>query len=172
MASAEGLLEVLEQGRPLPTESGRALLRLIGVKPGLEGLSRLFTPGFPGVRAFAVDVHAAPDQAVDLTLVGVARDGRPVWTGTRAFALGRDGSLELHIGFDEIAPEYQSRNITVDLVQRQLDLLALIGRGRSMPTTLVATYVRCTALSSPTKRTKVLRCARPGRWRRPVTATA
>ena len=134
----QSLVETLSKGRPLPAESAEALARLVGVRPGLEGLSRLFQPGFPGIRTFAVDIHAAPDQAVELTLVGVARDGKPVWTGTRAFAYGRDGSLEIHRGFDEIDPDYQSRNITVDLMQRELDLLALLRRGRSSRLTIDA----------------------------------
>ncbi|MCB9648305.1 MAG: hypothetical protein H6730_17120 [Deltaproteobacteria bacterium] len=134
----QSLLETLSKGRPLPNESAEALARLVGVRPGLEGLSRLFQPGFPGIRTFAVDIHAAPDQAVELTLVGVARNGKPVWSGTRAFAFGRDGSLEIHRGFDEIDPEYQSRNITVDLMQRELDLLALLRRGRASRLTIDA----------------------------------
>lgn len=132
------LLESLTKGRALPQESAQALERLIGVRPGLEGLSGLFQPGFPGIQTFAVDVHATPDQAVELTLVGVARDGEPVWRGTRAFAFGRDGSLEIHRGFDEIDPDYQSRNITVDLMQRELDLLAILERGRASRLTIDA----------------------------------
>lgn len=127
--AVETLLEALGKGRPLPAESATALTRLLGLEPRLEGLSRLFQPGFPGIRTFVVDLHEAPDQAVEFTLVGIARNGRPVWTGTRAFAFGRDGSLEIHRGYDEIDKEYRSRNITVDLMQRELDLLELLRRG-------------------------------------------
>jgi len=127
--AVQSLLESLSKGRALPAEPAAALSRLLGVEPKLKRLSRLFQPGFPGIRTFVVDVHAEPDQAVAFTLVGVSRSGRPVWTGTRAFAFGRDGSLEIHRGFDEIAQEYRSRNITVDLMQREMDLLALLQRG-------------------------------------------
>ena len=138
MTGPESLLEILTRGRALPEESGRALQRLLGVRPGLEGLSRLFQPRFHGVRAFVIAVHEASDQAVDMTLVGISRTGRPVWTGSRAFVPGRDGSLEIHRGFDTIDPEYQSRNITVDVIQRELDLLALVSRGKSGRLTLDA----------------------------------
>ncbi len=125
----DDLLESLNKGATLPPESATALSRLLGLEPRLEGLSRLFQPGFAGIRTFVVDVHAAPDQAVEFTLVGVARDGSPIWTGTRAFAFGRDGSLEIHRGYDEIAEGYRSRNITVDLMRREMELLALLRRG-------------------------------------------
>lgn len=138
MTGPESLLEVLARGRPLPEEPARALQRLLGLRPGLEGLSRLFQPRFHGVRAFVVAVYESADQGVDLTLVGIARTGRPVWTGSRAFIPGRDGSLEIHRGFDMIDPDYQSRNITVDVLQRELDLLALVGRERAGRLTLDA----------------------------------
>ena len=138
MTGPESLLEILVRGRPLPEEPARALQRLLGLRPGLEGLSRLFQPRFHGVRAFVVAVHEAADQGVDLTLVGVARTGRPVWTGSRAFVPGRDGSLEIHRGFDTIDAEYQSRNITVDVLQRELDLLALVSHERGGRLTLDA----------------------------------
>lgn len=136
--AVESLLEAIAKGRPLPAETATALNRLLGVEARLEGLSRLFQPGFPGIRTFVVDLHEAPDQAVEFTLVGVARSGEPVWTGERAFAFGRDGSLEIHRGFDQIASAYRSRNITVDLMQRELDLLALLRRGANPRLTIDA----------------------------------
>ncbi len=132
------LLEGVGEGPPLAPSAELALKRLMGARVGLRGLSQLFQPGFPGVRAFAVEVRAAPDQAVELTLVGIARNGAPVWTGSRAFAHGRDGSLEIHRGFDEIEPTYQSRNITVDLMQRELDILALLPSGPNARLTIDA----------------------------------
>lgn len=135
------LLENVGKGRPLGKRAGEALRRLLGVRVGLDGLSRLFQPSFPGVRAFAVQVRAQPDQAVELTLVGVARDGRPVWTGTRTFAYGRDGSVEIHRGFDDVDPAYQSRNITTDLMQRELDVLAMIDAGPAARLTIDADHV-------------------------------
>lgn len=111
---------------------------LLGVDCSRDGLARLFQPSFPGVRAFVVQPRVAPDQAVEITLVGIARDGRPVWTGTRAFVLGRDGSLEIHRGFDEIEPAFQHRNTTVDLIQRELELLELTGRGDNCRLTIDA----------------------------------
>lgn len=132
------LLESLHKGARLPAESATALSRLLGLEPGLEGLSRLFQPGFAGLRTFVVDIHTAPDQAVEFTLVGVARDGGPVWTGTRAFAFGRDGSLEINRGYDEIDEGYRSRNITVDLMRREMELLALLQRGANPRLTIDA----------------------------------
>jgi len=132
------LLESIGRGRPLEASASNALESLIGYQVGLEGLSRLFQPSFPGVKTFAIEERAAPDQAVEITLVGVARDGRPVWTGTRAFVRGRDGSVEIHRGYDEVALEYQSRNITTDLMQRELDLLELFGAGPASRLTIDA----------------------------------
>lgn len=134
-------MDAVGKGRTVEPEAAESLERLLGVRVSLDGLSRLFSPGFPGIRTFAIEVRAAPDQAVELSLVGVARDGRPVWSGTRAFAVGRDGSLEIHRGFDQIHPDYQSRNITVDLIQRELDLLALVDRGATSRLTIDADEV-------------------------------
>ena len=141
--TVDALMEAVGKGRALQTDAAEAMDRLLGVRVSLDGLSRLFAPGFPGIRTFAIEVRVAPDHAVELGLVGVARDGRPVWSGTRAFAVGRDGSLEIHRGFDEIDPAYQSRNITVDLMQRELDLLALVDRGQSSRLTIDADEVGC-----------------------------
>ncbi len=132
------LLRTLGKGRPLAPTAAMAIEQLVGQPVGLEGLSRLFQPSFPGVRTYAIEERAAPDQAVELTLVGVARDGRPVWTGTRAFVRGRDGSVEIHRGFDEIDLDYQSRNITTDLMQREMELLELLGAGPSARLTIDA----------------------------------
>lgn len=123
--------EWLRQGRPLPPEIARALRDLLGLECSLDGLARLYQPSFPGVRAFVIHPRVAPDRAVELTILGVARDGRPAWTASRAFVLGRDGSVEIHRGFDEIAPAYQNRNATIDLLHRELELLALARRGPS-----------------------------------------
>ncbi|NJK88650.1 MAG: hypothetical protein HC923_04110, partial [Myxococcales bacterium] len=132
------LLDSLAKGQPLEPNAELAFERMLGHRVGLEGLSRLFQPSFPGVRTYAIEERAAPDQAVELTLVGVARDGRSVWTGSRAFVRGRDGSLEIHRGFDEVDLEYQSRNITTDLMMRELELLDLFGGGPSARLTIDA----------------------------------
>lgn len=132
------LLDSLALGRPLEPSAAHALESLIGYHVGLEGLSRLFQPSFPGVKTFAIEERAAPDQAVEITLVGISRDGRPVWTGTRAFVRGRDGSVEIHRGFDEVDLEYQSRNITTDLMQREVELLELFGGGPTSRLTIDA----------------------------------
>lgn len=134
----QGLIAGLSDGRPLPPAVGRAMRALLGMDCSRDGLARLFQPSFPGVRAFVVQPRVAPDQSVELTLVGVARDGRPVWTGTRAFVLGRDGSVEIHRGFDEIEPAFQHRNTTVDLIQRELELLEITGRGENSRLTIDA----------------------------------
>jgi hypothetical protein len=122
-------IERLGRGGALEPATEAALRRLIGHSVGLEGLSALFEPHFPGVRTFAIQERAAPDQAVEITLVGVARDGSPVWTGSRAFVRGRDGSLEIHRGYDQVVESFRHRNITTDLIQRELDLLELLGGG-------------------------------------------
>ncbi len=140
-SSARALLETANKGRPLEPQVARELRRLMGVDVSLEGLSRVFQPGFTAVRAFIIEAHVAADHAVEFGLIGVARDGRPVWTGSRALCLGRDGSLELHRGFDEIDAEFQSRNITVDLMQRELDLLALLDSGPAARLTIDAENV-------------------------------
>ncbi|MGF1511726.1 MAG: hypothetical protein ACFB9M_19700 [Myxococcota bacterium] len=125
------LVRDLGRGRPLEAGASAAWKRLIGLDVGLEGLSQLFQPSFPGVRTFAVEGRAAPDQAFEVTLVGVSRRGVPVWTGSRAFVRGRDGSLELHRGFDQVDEEFRHRNITVDLIQRELEILESFGGGPS-----------------------------------------
>jgi hypothetical protein len=125
-AGVDALIKAIGKGRRLPEEASEALERLFGCPVGIEGLSRLFQPGFPGVRAFAIEPRVTPDQAVEITIVGIARDGAPVWTSARAFVQGRDGWLEIHHGYNEIDPAYRSRNITSDLMQRELDIIALL----------------------------------------------
>src|SRR5262249_55247559 len=132
------LIKAIGKGRRLPEEASEALERLFGCPVGIEGLSRLFQPGFPGVRAFAVEPRVTPDQAVELTIVGIARDGTPVWSSARAFVRGRDGWLEIHHGYNEIDPAYRSRNITTDLMQRELDLMALLSQSPSSRITIDA----------------------------------
>lgn len=132
------LLDTLSLGRPLEPAAASALESLVGYRVGLEGLSRLFQPSFPGVKTFAIEARAAPDQAVEISLVGIARDGRPVWTGSRAIVRGRDGSVEIHRGFDEVDLDYQSRNITTDLMQRELELLEMFGAGATSRLTIDA----------------------------------
>lgn len=131
-------MEDLSRGPRLEPTVATALKRLIGHDVGREGLSRLFQPTFPGVRTFAIEARVAPDQSVEITLLGIARNGRPVWTGKRAFVRGRDGSLEIHRGFDEVDAAYQSRNITTDLMRRELELLEAFGAGPSSRLTIDA----------------------------------
>lgn len=121
------LLKAIGKGKKLDEDVSDALSRLFGIPVGHDGLSRVFQPGYPGIRVYAIEARLAPDQAVELTLVGVARDGAPVWWGARAFVRGRNGALELHLEDEVIDQTYRSRNITVDLVQRELDLMALVG---------------------------------------------
>ncbi|MEL6185284.1 MAG: hypothetical protein AAFU79_11730, partial [Myxococcota bacterium] len=128
----------LAAGEPFPPAIDRALKSVLGRPVSRDGLARLFQPSFPGVRAFVIEPRVAPDRAVEITVVGVARNGRPVLHGQRAFALGRDGSLELHRGFDRIDTGFQHRNITVDLVNRELELLRLCRRGPSTRVTFDA----------------------------------
>jgi hypothetical protein len=137
-SSIDALLKALGKGRRLNDEATEALERLFGVPVGVEGLSRLFQPGYPGVRSFVVETAVAPDQAIDFTLVGIARDGMPTWLSARAFAKGREGALEIHHGYNEISVEHRSRNITVDLIQRELDILKLQGEAPTSRITIDA----------------------------------
>jgi hypothetical protein len=132
------LLKAIGKGRKLDDDVGEALSRLFGVPVGHDGLSRVFQPGYPGIRVFAIEGRVAHDQAVEIVLVGVARDGAPVWWGSRSFCRGRGGALELHLEAEEIEQSHRSRNITVDLVQRELDLIALVGDGASSRVTIDA----------------------------------
>ena len=128
----------LSKGADVRIDAREPLQRLLGRPVGLEGLSKLFQPSFPGVRTFAIGVRATPDHAVELTLVGIARDGEPIWTGTRTFSRGPSGALEIHLGFDEVDPRYQSRNITVDMITRELQLLERLDGGPSCRLTIDA----------------------------------
>ncbi len=128
----------LSKGASVRRDAAEPLRRLLGRDAGLEGLSRLFQPSFPGVRTFAIGVRATPDHAVELTLVGVARNGEPIWTGTRTFSRGPAGALEIHLGFDEVDPRYQSRNITVDVITSKLALLQRLDGGPSCRLTIDA----------------------------------
>lgn len=136
--TSDSLSELIGKGRPLPADASERLAALMGVNVGLEGLSRLFQPGFPGVRAFVIEARLAPDQTVEITIAGVDRSGKPVWTGMRAFVPGRDGSLEIHHGYDELDPDCRSRGITVDVIQRELDILALTSSGPAARITIDA----------------------------------
>ncbi len=128
----------LKEGRPWSPPVSGALKDLLGLESSQDGFCRLFRPSFPGLRSYVIQPRVAPDRAVELTLVGVARSGRPVLTGTRAFVLGRDGSLEIHRGFDEVEPAYQHRNFTVDLIRNELALLALARTGPASRLTIDA----------------------------------
>src|SRR5687767_13511816 len=132
------LLKAIGKGKKLDEDVAEALSRLFGIPVGQEGLSRVFQPGFPGIRIFAVEARVAHDQAVEIQLVGIARDGAPVWWGSRAFVRGRDGALELHLEDERIEESYRSRNLTVDLVQRELDLITLVGDGAASRVTIDA----------------------------------
>ena len=127
--TSEPLAQILAKGRPFPAGPGDALVALLGTPVGREGLSRFYQPGFPGIRTFVVQCREAADRSVDFTVVGIARDGMPAWTGERAIARGRDGSLEVHHQFDEVSEVYRSRNVLSDSVQRELDLLGCVGCG-------------------------------------------
>ncbi len=128
----------LARGRRFDRDISQGLYNLFGVEVSADGLAGLFQPSFPGVRCFVVQPRLAPDRAVELTLVGIARDGRPIWQGQRALVLGRDGSLELHRGLDQIHPAYQHRNITGDLINRELNLLRIARRGPTSRITIDA----------------------------------
>lgn len=140
---AESLLDGLGKGRPLRADVARALASLVGVPIGRDGLSRFFQPGFPGVRTYAVEARAEADQSIDLTIVAIARDGAPAWTGPRSFLRGRDGSLEIHHGFQEVDPAYRSRNLIVDAIRRELSLLLTVDSGPSARITVDAEGAGC-----------------------------
>ncbi|MBK8011491.1 MAG: hypothetical protein IPK13_09080 [Deltaproteobacteria bacterium] len=125
----EALLRAPIKGPPLTPDVHDAAQRMLGAPMSLEHLSRIFQPTFPGVRVFAVEVRLTPDAALEITLVGVDRSGHPVFTGARTLAEGRDGSLELHRGLDHVVDAYQTRNITIDLLDRELELLRCCDSG-------------------------------------------
>lgn len=123
------LAEQLARGRPLPPGAAEALTLLLGTPVSRDGLSRFFQPSFRGVRTYVIQARAAPDRSVDLTIVGVARDGTPAWTAERAFITGGDGSLEIHHRLDETDTNYRSRNVLVDTFRRELELLSTLETG-------------------------------------------
>ena len=131
----------LAKGRRFERDISQGIFNLFGVDVSADGLAGLFQPSFPGVRCFVVQPRLAPDRAVEITLVGISREGRPMWTGTRAFVLGRDGSFELHRGFDQIHPSFRHRNITVDLIHRELNVLRIARRGPTSRITIDAEKV-------------------------------
>ncbi len=123
------LAALLAKGRPLPADVSAALGAMLGTPVAKEGLSRFFQPSFPGVRTYVIQASVAPDRSVDITIVGVARDGTPAWTAQRAFTRGRDGSLEIHHTLDETLESYRSRNVLVDTFRKQLELLTTLDTG-------------------------------------------
>lgn len=129
---ADAVTDLLGKGRPFEPAVDQAWFRLLRTPVGREGLSRIFQPGFPGVRSFVVDAHLEPDGAIAFIVACVARDGVPAFIGRRTLARGRLGSIELHRGVDELNPAYKSRNITTDLIRRELELLGATS-GASVP---------------------------------------
>lgn len=130
--------DLLGKGRPFDPSVDQSWFRLLRSPVGREGLSRIFQPGFPGVRSFVVDAHLEPDGAVAFMIVGIARDGSPAFIGRRTLQRGRRGTLELHRGVDELSPQYRSRNITSDMIRRELELLETAGAASSPRITLDA----------------------------------
>jgi hypothetical protein len=128
-STTESIIEGLGKGRQLRADASRALSLLLGVPAGREGLSRFFQPGFPGVRSFALEARAEPDQTVDFTVVSIARDGAPVAVARRSLLAGREGALEIHHEHDEVEPAYRSRNLVVDNLRRELALLESVRTG-------------------------------------------
>lgn len=131
--------DLLGKGRPFDAVVDQAWFRLFRTPVGREGLSRIFQPGFPGVRTFVVDARVESDGAVSFTIAGMARDGTPAFIGRRTCGRGRMGTLELHRSFDELAPAFRWRNITSDLIRRELELLDATGAATSPRITLDAT---------------------------------
>jgi len=138
---SESLLEGLGKGRPLRADAARGLQALLRTSVGRDGLSRLFQPGFPGVRTYVLESRADPDQTVEITVVGVARDGAPVWTAGRVFLRSREGALEIHHTHDEVDLAYRSRNLIVDSVRREVSLLQAVDSGPTARITIDAVGV-------------------------------
>ncbi len=128
-SSAESIIEGLGKGRQLRADASRALAVLLGVPVGREGLGRFFQPSFPGVRTFAIEARAEPDQTVDLTVVAIGRDGAPVAVARRALLHGREGALEIHHELDAVELPYRSRNLVIDNIRRELALLESVRTG-------------------------------------------
>ncbi len=138
MPADPALAEILAKGRALPPGPDRALRSMLGVPVGRDGLARALAPSFPGLKTHVVQARITPDRSVDLTLIGVARDGAPVWVAGRSFARGRDGSIELHHCSDELHPDLRRRNVHVDAVRRELDLLRGLDTGPAARVTIDA----------------------------------
>jgi hypothetical protein len=138
---SESLLEGLGKGRPLRADAARGLQALLRTTVGRDGLSRLFQPGFPGVRTYVLESRADPDQTVEVTVVGIARDGAPVWTAGRVFLRSREGALEIHHTHDEVDLAYRSRNLIVDSVRREVSLLQAVDSGPTARITIDAVGV-------------------------------
>lgn len=93
------------------------------------------------MRTYVVESRADPDQTVEITVVGVARDGAPIWTAGRVFLRSREGALEIHHTHDEVDLAYRSRNLIVDGVRRELSLLEAVNSGPTARVTIDAVGV-------------------------------
>lgn len=120
------VLETISRGQGLREDADAGLRELLGVRVGLEGLSRLFRPSFPGVRPFVIQARATLARAVAFTLVGVDRTGTPVWIGERVINSGIEGGLEIHRGVDELAPSARGRGVHPHSLERELELITLL----------------------------------------------
>lgn len=137
-SGTNAVTDLLGKGRPFEPSVDQAWFRLLRTPVGREGLSRIFQPGFPGVRTFVIDAHLEADGAIGFIVAGIARDGSPAFIGRRTLGRGRRGAIELHRGVDELNPTYKSRNITSDLIRRELELLGAAGNSAGARITLDA----------------------------------
>lgn len=129
VSKGERVQEFIGRGRAFSAEIDALLRRLIGMPVGKEGLAQLFQPGYWGVRSFVVQARVTTNRFVEFLVLGIARDGAPIWSAQRSLGFGRDGSLEIHHGRDQISPEYRSLNILVDCLDNELRLLKTLDLG-------------------------------------------
>jgi len=129
VGKGEKIDKFLGQGTRFPGEIGLLLERILGQEVGQEGLAQIFQPRFSGVKTFLVQSRLTTNRFVELLVVGVARDGRPIWTAERSLGYGRDGSVEIHHGQDQVIPEFRSQNILVDCLDNELKLLKTLDVG-------------------------------------------
>ena len=115
--------EYLSQGTKFPQEIAVALERIFGQAVSKEGLSKVFQPQFAGIKPYVVQTRLTSNRFVEFLVVGVARDGRAIWSAERSIGFGRDGSVELHHGNDFVDENFRPQNILNDCLENEIQLL-------------------------------------------------
>ncbi|MEE2901529.1 MAG: hypothetical protein VYC39_04335 [Myxococcota bacterium] len=121
--------EYLSQGIQFPHEIAIVLERLFGQAVSKEGLSKVFQPQFAGLKPYVVQATLTSNRFVEFLVIGIARDGRPIWSAERSIGLGRDGSIELHHGNDFVDEDFRPQNILNDCLENEIQLLQDLDAG-------------------------------------------